>query len=253
MRTIVVGDVHGCLSELQTMVAKVDYQRGKDRLILAGDLVDRGIDSAGVVRYAMEIGAEAVCGNHDNKLLRRSKHLARQRNNPAYVNPMRASEDQEATLERLGEAELAWLNSLPYHIMLDEFNAVVCHAGIVPGVPLMRQRDEAFMMVRYVDRDNGKMRHMIMPGYLQPPNTDYWADKFEGGFDVIFGHNVVGLQEPKVWVNSNGGRCYGIDTGCVFGGRMTALVMHERGKPYEFVQVEAQEEYVAPVSLSSEG
>jgi len=191
----------------------------------------------------MSIGAEAVCGNHDNKLLRRAKHMARERNNPEYVNPMKPCEDQETTLSNLGDAELAWLSSLPYHIKLDQFNAVVAHAGVVPGVPLVRQRDEAFMMVRYVDKDNGKMKHMVMPGYLKPENVDYWADKFDSGFDVIFGHNVVGLENIKVWENTNGGRCFGIDTGCVFGGRLSALVMRERGVPYEVVQVDALKVY----------
>lgn len=242
-RTIVIGDVHGCLAELKELVDEVGYVRGEDRLILAGDLVDRGVDSAGVVRYAMKIGAEAVCGNHDNKLLRRSKHLARQRSNPAYVNPMKPCEDQENTLANLSDAELAWLGSLPYHIKLDEFNAVVAHAGIVPGVPLVRQRDEAFMMVRYVDKDNGKMKHMVMPGYLRPENSDYWADKFDSSFDVIFGHNVVGLKDIKVWENTNGGRCFGIDTGCVFGGRLSALVMQARSKPYEVIQVQAHKQH----------
>lgn len=239
MRTIVIGDTHGCLAELKELVAKLGYVRGADKCILAGDMVDRGPDSAGVVRYAMEMGFEAVCGNHDNKLLRRAKHIARQRSNPAYVNPMKPSEDQENTLAHLGEAELAWLGSLPYHIKLDQFNAVIAHAGVVPGVPLVRQRDEAFMMVRYVDKDNGKMKHMVMPGYLKPENVDYWADKFDGGFDVIFGHNVVGLENVKVWENANGGRCFGIDTGCVFGGRLSALIMQERGVPYDVVQVNA--------------
>ena len=242
MRTIVIGDIHGCLVELQELISKVGYVAGEDTVYLAGDLVDRGDDSVGVIRYAMSMGFNAVCGNHDNKLIRRSKHIAKQCNNPSYVNPMRPCKDQESTLAGLGEAELAWLSSLPYHVKLEAYNAIVCHAGIVPGVPLVRQRDEAFMMVRYVDKDNGKMKHMIMPGYLRPENSDYWADKFEGGFDVIFGHNVVGLTDIKVWENKNGGRCFGIDTGCVFGGRLSALVL-EKNKPYEVVQVQAHKEY----------
>ena len=241
MRTIIVGDTHGCLVELQNLVEKVGYRQGVDRLILAGDLVDRGPDSVGVIRYAMSIGAEAVCGNHDNKLLRRAKHKARAEANPEYVNPMKPDTDQENTLAGLGDAELAWLGSLPYHIRLDGLNAVVAHAGVVPGVPLVRQRDEAFMMVRYVDNDSGKMKHMIMPGYLRPENTHYWAERYTGSMDVIFGHNVVGLEDIKVWQNDNGGR-FGIDTGCVFGGRLSALVF-ENDKSYSVVQVDALKEY----------
>ena len=242
MRTIVIGDIHGCLVELQELVAKLKYRQGVDRLILAGDLVDRGPDSVGVIRYAMSIGAEAVCGNHDNKLLRRAKHIAKQQSNPEYVNPMQPDSAQEQMIANLSNAELAWLSSLPYHIKLEQHNAVVAHAGIVPGVPLVRQRDEAFMMVRYIDNDSQKMKHMIMPGYIRPENSHYWADRYNGSFDVIFGHNVVGHEDIRVWENPNGGRCYGIDTGCVFGGRLSALVM-EQGDKRSVVQVNAKQEY----------
>ena len=87
-----------------------------------------------------------------------------------------------------------------------------------------------------------KMKHMIMPGYLRPENSHYWADSYNGGTDVIFGHNVVGQEDIRVWENASGGRCYGIDTGCVFGGRLSALVLEENGKR-SVVQVNAKREY----------
>jgi len=242
MKTIVIGDTHGCRNELEMLVDKAGYQRGIDRLILAGDMVDRGPDSLGIIRYAMSIGAEAVCGNHDNKLLRRAKHVEKARNNPKYVNPMRENPEQEYLISQLSTVELDWLASLPYHIKLEKHNAVVAHAGIVPGIPFEKQKDEAYMMVRYIDNDSGKMKHMVMPGYQQPENSHYWADSYMGTVDVIFGHNVVSLDDIKVWQNSNGGRCFGIDTGCVFGGRLTALVLQEN-ETHEVVQVNAAREY----------
>lgn len=242
MRTVVVGDVHGCLDELRELVALVGYEQGVDRLIVAGDIVDRGPASPGCVRYLMEIGAEAVMGNHDNKLLRRWNHLDRANTNPQYVNPMHRSPDQEATIADLGTAERLWLTALPYKIELPEFNAVVVHAGILPGVPMVRQTKETMMMVRYLDNQTHKMLSMSFPGFVQPTNSYYWADQYHGSLDVIFGHNVVGLGEMRVWTNENGGRCFGIDTGCVFGGRMTALVLNLDGN-HQQVQVNARRSY----------
>lgn len=241
MRTIVVGDVHGCLTELRTLVEKVGYRKDIDRLIVAGDIVDRGPDSAGCIRYLMDISAESVMGNHDNKLLRRWNHIDRARNNPKYINPMRPSEDQERTISQLGELERGWLASLPYHIFLPEYNTVVCHAGMTPGIPLERQKAETLMMLRFIDDDSGKMVGMVMPGYKQPENSHYWAERWNGDHDVIFGHNVVSFDDIAIWRN-DGGRAIGIDTGCVFGGRLTALVLNKDGN-HEGVQVSAKMAY----------
>jgi diadenosine tetraphosphatase ApaH/serine/threonine PP2A family protein phosphatase len=241
MKTIVIGDVHGCLAELRTLVEEVGYRKDIDRCIVAGDIVDRGPDSAGCVKYLMEIGAQAVMGNHDSKLLRRWTHIEKAISNPRYVNPMKSSVDQERTISQLGEVERSWLRALPYHIWLPEYNTVVCHAGMVPDVPLENQKAETLMMVRFIDKDSSKMVGMIMPGYKQPENSYYWAERWNGDYDVIFGHNVVSLDDIQIWQNA-GGRAIGIDTGCVYGGRLTALVLSEDGS-HQGVQVLAQREY----------
>ena len=234
MKTIVVGDVHGCLDELVSLVQKTGYRQGIDRLILAGDLVDRGPDSPGVVRYAMSIGAEAVMGNHDHKLLRRAKHMEKAAANPSYQIPMQPDKDQQATIAMLGEKERAWLESLPNYIMLEEYNTVVAHAGMVPEVPLEKQNERVYQMIRFVKNGTTKMQAMLMPGFIQPPDTYFWAEKWNGPFDIVFGHHVVG-NTPQIWEN-NGHKAIGIDTGCVFYGMLTAMVFNTDGTR-EFVQV----------------
>lgn len=240
-RTIVVGDVHGCLDEFRTLVERVGYRHGTDRLIVAGDLCDRGYDSAGVVRYAMEIGAEAVQGNHEAKLLRRSKHMLKASVNPNYRNPMYPDADQERTISQLGDIEIAWLEGLPYYIELPEHNALVVHAGFAPGVPLHRQNKETMTMVRYIHPETRRMMPLEMPGFRQPAHSVFWAELWDGSHDVIFGHNVVGRKDIRVWKGIGGASCHGIDTGCVFGGRLTAMIL--TGTDREVVQINAAREY----------
>lgn len=243
-RTIVVGDVHGCVDEFQALVRHIGYRPGVDRLIVAGDLVDRGPDSAGVVRYAMSIGAEAVQGNHDAKLIRRRGHIQKAIANPKYRNPMYPDSDQEDTIARLTEDQARWLGELPYYISLPEFNALVVHAGFAPGVSLDRQSKEIMTMVRYISLDTHKMLPLAMPGFRQPDNSVFWANVWDGPQDVIFGHTVVGRQWIRDWDGVAGGRCYGIDTGCVFGGRLSAMVLDPANPgAREVVQIPARREY----------
>ncbi|NBP56422.1 serine/threonine protein phosphatase [bacterium] len=243
-RTIIVGDIHGCLDEFRTLVDRVGYRQGEDRLICAGDLVDRGPDSAGVVRYAMNIGAEAIRGNHDAKLLRRRGHMMRSAINPQYRNPMHPDPDQEHTISQLSDMEVAWLSGLSYYIELPEFNTVVVHAGFLPGRSLIKQSPETMTMVRYVHPVEYRMMPLIVPGFRKPEGSVFWAEIWDGTQDVIFGHTVVGREWIKHWNAPSGARCYGIDTGCVFGGRLSAMIL-DMNMPHgrEVVQINATREH----------
>jgi len=249
-RTIVVGDVHGCLTELKALLDKVQFDPGADRLIVAGDLVDRGPDSAGVVRFVREHG-ECVLGNHEGKLLRRARHLARARRDKNYRNPMKPDLDQEYTIQNLSQDDLNWLSELPGLIRLPENNAIIVHAGMTPGRDPETLPLEILTMVRFISESKHMMLPLLMPGFRQPPQSVYWAEVYDGPEDVLFGHNVVGRGEPKTWNGSNSrGACHGIDTGCVFGGKLTAVllekdeVLSER-ETLRFVQVDALEEYAS--------
>lgn len=240
-RTIVVGDIHGCLDEFRALVERVGYRQGEDRLICAGDLVDRGPDSAGVVRYAMSIGAEAIQGNHDAKLLRRRGHILKSTVNPRYRNPMFPDADQEQTISQLSDIDIAWLSELPYYIELPEYNTLVVHAGLTPGKSVGEQSKEILTMVRYIDPGDHKMLPLVSPGFRQPPGSVFWAELWDGKQDVIFGHTVVGRDWIQGWKSVGGAVCFGIDTGCVFGGRLTAMIFD--GEDRTVVQIQAAREY----------
>jgi hypothetical protein len=243
-RVIIVGDIHGCRAEFEKLLDKLNFIQGSDRLILAGDLVDRGPDSAGVVKLARALGAEAVSGNHEGKLLRRWKHIKEAKNNPSYRIPVKPSKDQEKTIRELSYNDLDWLSQLPYYIELPELNTLVVHAGVAPGIPIHRQSREVLTMVRYIDNVRMTMVPLQVPGFKQPPNSFYWAEAYDGHRNVIFGHTVVG-KEVRHWQGVNGSvSCWGIDTGCVFGGCLTACVFDLEGdhRP-RFVSVDALDDY----------
>ena len=74
MRTLVIGDVHGCLDELRALLVRCSFDGASDRLVLLGDLLDRGPDPVGCVQFARELGAESVVGNHEETHLRFRSH-----------------------------------------------------------------------------------------------------------------------------------------------------------------------------------
>jgi len=246
-RVILVGDVHGCLAELKLLMEKLAYKPHEDVCIGVGDLVDRGEDSPGVVKYCIQKGIDAIQGNHELKLLRRANHMRKMELNPGYKNPMRPSDDQERTVRGLTQNELNWLASRPFYLSFPELNLNVVHAGVLPGIPIGRQMKETLAMVRYIDEtSHRKMIPFLMPGFRQPPGSVAWTDVYDGHARVVYGHHVHSMTGPYIASRDGFGTCYGIDTGCVFGGRLTAAIFTHRrpeNEPPEFVQVDALKAY----------
>ena len=231
MSTVVIGDVHGCLEEFDELLAQF---RDKDRIVLVGDLMDRGPDPVGVVRRVRELGLRCVMGNHDEKHVRWARHEARARAQPGYVNPMRPLPDERAAQNRaLGDDGLAFLASLPHKLDLGR-GWWVTHGGCVPNVPLRRQKPAVLLRCRWVD-DAGSM----IGSQERPPNGVHWAEVWRGHESIVYGHHVHDLATPHVDTPGKGVTCAGIDTGCCFGGRLTAYVV-ETG---EIVQVAARGTY----------
>ncbi|KAI1206683.1 Metallo-dependent phosphatase [Annulohypoxylon truncatum] len=182
-RLIVIGDVHGQLSALDALLAKTGYDAARgDRVVFAGDMVNKGPDSAGVVSRAMEIGAYAVRGNHEDRVLRAWRKMHRKGGKGGRKHATRETETEmerraeeesssgeeaegeeeevskssaldRSTAATLTTAQVAWLAKLPVILRVGTVaprygDVIVVHAGLVPGVPLEEQDPWAVMNMR---------------------------------------------------------------------------------------------------------
>ncbi len=207
----VVGDVHGCIDELEDLLRVAGWTR-LNPLVFVGDLVAKGPDSQAVVQLAREAGATATLGNHDRHVLRARRG---QPVKPTHV----------AAAASLREAEWRFLEAMPLWHRLDAFGSVVVHAGMAPGVPLDAQDPEHLINMRSIDAA-GRPTKVLEAGVP-------WASLHRGPEFVVFGHDAVrGLQR---WPFA-----LGLDTGCVYGRRLSGVWLPER----RLVQVKARRTYL---------
>ena len=210
-RTIVIGDIHGCFEELRDLLKVVEL-RTDDRVIAVGDLIVKGPQNREVLdRFIEDDRFSAVIGNHDRAIRQYWRG-----------EPVRLTKEQKETVAQLEsgrERYSAYLRSLPFTINLGSH--LVVHAGVRPGVPLRRQ----------MSSDLTEMRTMG----ANPPSRKGvpWFDVYRGRRVVLFGHWPA--KSPRV-----GRRALGLDTGCVYGGCLTAYIIELN----QFVSVPARQRYV---------
>jgi len=204
-RTIVIGDVHGCAAELDKLLAKL-APSGDDTVTFVGDLVARGPDSRKVLRMVRKLGARVVRGNHEERLL--GGHAARRAGAP----PPKLGKTHQALLEELDDEDWAMLEALPLSIDLPDGLRIV-HAGVVPGVSFEAQDPYLLTHLRSIADDGTPSVKWGTP----------WGARYTGPPHVVFGHNA--RKHPQLHPDATG-----LDTGCVYGGALTALVL-ARGAP----------------------
>jgi hypothetical protein len=205
-QTIVIGDVHGCADELEALLHACGTGRD-DQVVLVGDLVAKGPDSRGVLAMVRELEARAVLGNHDARVL--SWKLAVD----AGLPPPKIGKSHQEVVDVLDERDFALLQALPLFLRLPEQRAIVVHAGLVPGIPLEQQDPELLMNIRTIRADG--------TGSRDPDAGELWGYLWPGPELVLFGHHALrGLQEHRF--------ALGLDTGCVYGGKLTACILPER-------------------------
>jgi hypothetical protein len=203
-RTIIIGDVHGCRRELEDLLSYIGYNRG-DRLVFVGDLVVRGPDPRGTLELIRKLRAESVRGNHEDRLLRWRRGSKKA---PVKIGPV-----TKATATQLKEKDWEYLEDLPLWIDIAEHGIRVVHAGVVPGLPIEEQDPRAVMYLRTLTR--------AAPGWPLEASEDRgrsWAHSHPGPEHIVFGHNAQ--PEPEIAVHATG-----IDTGAVYGGRLSAMVL----------------------------
>ncbi|MEV8307338.1 polynucleotide kinase-phosphatase [Streptomyces flavidovirens] len=227
----IIGDIHGCRSELETLLGKLGYVDGSHpegrTAVFVGDLVDRGPDSPGVLRRVMGMVAsgDALCvpGNHENKLGRCLKGRNVQHTHGLAETIEQLEKEDDTFKEQVRE----FIDGLVSHYVLDGGNLVVCHAGLPE---------------KYHGRTSGRVRSHALYGDTTGETDEFglpvrypWAEDYRGRAAVVYGHTPV----PNTsWINNT--IC--LDTGAVFGGKMTALRWPER----ELVDVPAEQVWYEP-------
>ena len=206
-RSIFIGDVHSCAAELAELLSAVAIT-SDDHVFFVGDLLSRGPDPLGVMRLFRELRARSAVGNHEQRLLA-GRH-ARLRGEPG---PKQGSSHAEVAA-LLSEEEWAMLESFPLWIDVPENDVRVVHAGIVPGVPFEKQDPWMLTHIRSID-DRGKPSEKW--GTL-------WGSLYVGEPHIVFGHNA--RQSPQLHPHATG-----LDTACVYGGALTAMVLAEGAAP----------------------
>ncbi|MER6976920.1 polynucleotide kinase-phosphatase [Streptomyces carpinensis] len=228
----IIGDVHGCSAELESLLGKLGYVDGEHpegrTAVFVGDLVDRGPDTPGVLRRVMSMveSGHALCvpGNHENKY---GRHLGGRR--------VQLTHGLAETVEQMaGESEefrarvRGFIDGLVSHYVLDGGRLVVCHAGLPE---------------KYHGRTSGRVRSHALYGETTGETDEFglpvrypWAEDYRGRAAVVYGHTPV---PQATWLNNT--IC--VDTGAVFGGRLTALRWPER----ELVDVPAERVWYEPV------
>lgn len=271
-RLIVVGDVHGMIESLEKLLAKVDFDRHVDHLVLAGDMISKGPDSVGVVKLAMDLGATGIRGNHEDRVLLSYHSL---KGKGVDLVPPGTDSSDGVGLDELGNDEhhvslasmeefshsgeykdrllarqfskkqIRWLEECPVILKVGQIKGMgellVVHGGLVPSLPLERQDPWMVMNMRsihlgtWVPSDgrgrgsknvdwfklwNGWQRRLVKSA---TDDGELDEDKAkEKGQTVIYGHDSKrGLQITE-WTR-------GIDTRCVKGGKLTAVII-EKGK-----------------------
>ncbi|ETV90861.1 hypothetical protein H310_14418 [Aphanomyces invadans] len=219
-RVIIIGDVHGCLDELELLLDKAEFDAAKDVLVFVGDLVNKGPKSVKVVQFARESGALCVRGNHDDAAL-----------NGYYLRQSGIKDDARYEYtDGFCAADIEFLEQLPFTIDLPEINTIVVHAGMVPGVPVEEQSLGMLYKMRFIK--TGEPSTALESGQ---GDSVLWAATYHGPKLVVFGHDAkAGLQDTPF--------ALGLDTGCCYGKKLTAVVLPER----RLVSVDALKVYTAP-------
>lgn len=245
-RLIFVGDVHGCREELEHLLKKVDFNHKHDHLVLTGDMIAKGPDSPGVIKLAHKLGASCVRGNWEDKLLLSIAEVE-ERHGPGSAN-LESNLDAQShhrgrELRRLAKkfskSEIAFMQQCPVILRVgpipDVGSFVAVHAGLVPDTPLAAQDPYHVMNMRTIDLKT----RIPSSKHDGTPWEKFWNHRQkklpeEVRSTVVYGHNRkrgLNIQEYS----------YGLDTGCVDGGKLTALVVDGHGKT-EIVHVNCRKE-----------
>jgi predicted phosphodiesterase len=221
-RLVFVGDIHGCYAELLELLAEVDLRAG-DTVVSVGDIVTKGPAADRCLELWRERGYLAVQGNNELKVLDAARPVLR----------LFARENREVL--RRGDL-LRYIASWPLVIDFPAQRVTAVHGGFLPQMQVTRAEVEQHRRVvpklRWIRRTDGVWRSI--PKEKKKKGDVLWAEKWRGNRTVVYGHTPV--REPQL-----DAKAIGLDTGCVYGGALTAAIL-ENGK-WRTVSVKARRRY----------
>mmetsp|Transcript_28065 Transcript_28065/g.53133 ORF Transcript_28065/g.53133 Transcript_28065/m.53133 type:complete len:261 (-) Transcript_28065:35-817(-) len=213
----VIGDVHGCLSELKQLIKTLDVST--DNIVLVGDLVNKGPSSAEVVKFCRLNNIKSVAGNHDRSALR---HIE------MFESLTGHKREKYSWTQDLIAEDVEYLESLPLSITLAGMGVCIVHAGVVPKKRRIEDNTEFDLTtLRLVTKDGTTA---VAKGSKDKSNAVNWTEVYGGSLGkIVYGHDAKrGVQVKKDTV--------GLDSGCCYGGKLTAYEVWSG----EIVSVEAE-------------
>lgn len=202
-RLIAIGDIHGCADEFEELLSRLAPTRD-DVVVLLGDLVNRGPDSARVIALARRHARVSLLGNHELRLLQYRRtgdasHLKRA---------------DRATLAQLGSEHWAYLEAMPLTAEAADHQTVFVHGGFLPGRSWRDQPARVVTRIQVVGPDGQAHKR------AEFPEAPHWSQLWAGPPFVVYGHTPRFEPARSAWA-------LGIDTACVFGGALSAWVLPE--------------------------
>lgn len=206
-RTLFIGDVHSCADELSDLFERAALA-SDDRVYFTGDLLSRGPKPHQVLKLFRQVGGQAPVGNHEQRLLD-----ARRARKEGEKGP-KLSASHAAIVSELEAEDWKLLERLPLLVDVPEHGVVMAHAGIDASLPLTEQDPWLVTHIRSLDADGKPSEKWGVP----------WGQHYQGPPHIVFGHNARKLPQLHPFAT-------GLDTGCVYGGRLTAMVLPQGAEP----------------------
>jgi len=249
-RCLVIGDVHGCLSELKSLIKQSGINTNDDILIV-GDLVAKGPSSSDVLQFCINRNIRSVLGNHDHLVLRYADRLNRltklnqlcfngnefdltttARLQMAELTKLKENSEHDQIAMELTDEQLTYIASLPLTITLKNHSGMVLvHAGVVPNTPLENQNPFDLLYLRNILSDGKATKNP------NEPDSKPWIDCYKQLPYVIFGHDAKRKLQQSEYA-------LGLDTGCCYGNHLTGVILPEK----KLISAKAERVYRKPES-----
>ncbi|AYQ57809.1 serine/threonine protein phosphatase 1 [Bathymodiolus thermophilus thioautotrophic gill symbiont] len=210
-RLITYGDIHGCCSELAQLRQKIKPAKN-DIEVCVGDVITRGKDSIKTLRYLQSHNIKSVLGNHEDKIVRYLQHQESIKENPIVLD-----EDEQDIVVNLNAEDISYLKNMPLFMRFEKIT--ILHGGLQNRQNLNKISKKSraqILRLRFLDQD-----HNFVTFGKEDEKSIFWADIYNGGQGfVVYGHQ--NFNEVKINQHA-----LGIDTGCVYGGKLSAAIFQE--------------------------